>query len=109
MVHVFPYSKRKGTVAATMKGQIPENVKHERVARLSEIALDVRKSILDREVSNGFEKEVLFETYKDGFAEGHTADFIEVRVKTDKDLRSLIRKVRLVSHNGEKCDGILVE
>lgn len=109
MVHVFPYSKRKGTVAASMKGQIPENVKHERVARLSEIALEVRKSILDREVSNGFEKEVLFETYKDGFAEGHTADFIEVRVKTDKDLRSLIRKVRLVSHNGEKCEGILVE
>ena len=109
MVHVFPYSKRKGTVAATMKGQIPENVKHERVARLSEIALEVRKSILDREINNGCEKTVLFETFKDGYASGHTDDFIEVRVKTDKDIRSLIRKVRLISHDGEKCEGILVE
>lgn len=109
MVHVFPYSKRKGTVAATMKGQIPENVKHERVARLSEIALVVRKNILDREIGKGYEKEVLFETYKDGYAEGHTSDFIEVRVKTGKDLRTLIRKVRLVSHDGEKCEGILCD
>ena len=31
------------------------------------------------------------------------------KIKTDKDLRSLIRKVRLISHDGEKCEGILIE
>lgn len=109
MVHVFPYSKRKGTVAAEMKGQIPENVKHERVARLSEIARESRKKLLDRETEAHSEKVVLFETFKNGYATGHTADFIEVSVKADKDLRSLFRKVRLISNDGEKCEGILIE
>lgn len=109
MIHVFPYSKRKGTVAATMKGQVAENVKHERVAVLSSIAREIRSNILDEEIARGEEKEVLFETYKDGYAYGHTADFIEVRVKSDKDIRSLIRKVCLISHDGEICDGILLK
>ena len=108
MIHVFPYSKRKGTVAATMKGQIAESIKHERVATLSSIAREVRCDILDNEIKRGEEKAVLFETYKDGYACGHTADFIEVRVKTDKDIRSLIRMVRLISHDGEICEGILI-
>ena len=109
MIHVFPYSKRKGTVAASMKNQVAESIKHERVARLTEISQKIRIDILDREITSEEAKEVLFETFKDGYAYGHTSDFIEVRVKTDKDLRSLLRKVRLISHNEDYCDGILIE
>jgi threonylcarbamoyladenosine tRNA methylthiotransferase MtaB len=109
MIHVFPYSKRKGTVAASMKGQVAESLKHERVAILSDISRRIRGRILDSEIARCEEKEVLFETFKDGYATGHTSDFIEVRVKTEKDIRSLLRNVRLVSHNGDICDGILIE
>jgi threonylcarbamoyladenosine tRNA methylthiotransferase MtaB len=107
MIHVFPYSKRRGTVAATMKEQIPENIKHERVAELTRISREIRTSILDRRISENDSTEVLFETYRDGYAFGHTADFIEVKVKTDKRLNGLFRKVRLVSHDGDLCEGIL--
>ena len=109
MIHVFPYSKRKGTVAAEMKDQIPESVKKERVAKLSEISREIRAEILDEKIAEGKVTEVLFETCRDGYAYGHTADFIEVKVKTGKRLQGLIRSVKLISHNGELCEGVFVD
>jgi threonylcarbamoyladenosine tRNA methylthiotransferase MtaB len=107
MIHVFPYSKRKGTVAAQMKDQVPENVKKERVAILSQISREIRAKILDERIACENEVEVLFETCEDGYAHGHTSDFIEVRVKTDKNLHGCFRNVRLISHNGDICEGFL--
>ncbi len=109
MIHVFPYSKRKGTVAAEMKGQIPEAVKKERVATLSQISREIRAEILDEKITEDRPVEVLFETCEGGFAHGHTADFIEVRVKTDKKLHGLFRSVKLISHDGDVCEGVFVE
>ena len=108
MIHVFPYSKRKGTVAATMKGQIPEAVKHERVRILSEISREIRAEILDEMIAKASPVEVLFETCRDGYAYGHTSDFIEVKVKTDKNIHGLLRFVKLISHDGELCEGVFV-
>ncbi len=109
MIHVFPYSKRKGTVAATMKDQVEEHIKHERVHILSNISKQIRYEILTEKVAEGKTHEVLFETYKDGYAYGHTAGFLEVRVKTDKPLRSVFRSVHLTLHDGEICEGILMD
>ncbi len=109
MVHVFPYSPRRGTPAAGMRGQIPEAVKKERVRTLSNIALDVRKEIFDKMVSENKPVEVLFESYDGMFAIGHTADFVEVMVRCDRDIRTETRHVRLRSHNGEICLGELTD
>ncbi len=109
MIHVFPYSKRRGTVAAEMKGQIPESVKHERVRVLTEISREIRARILDEKIAEGRPVEVLFETCRDGFAHGHTADFIEVRVETDKKLHGLFRSVTLISHDGDVCEGKIID
>ena len=109
MIHVFPYSKRKGTVAATMKGQIPESVKHERVAELTRISREIRAEILDRKIAEGAVDQVLFETCRDGYAYGHTSDFVEVKVKTSKKMHGLVRSVRLTSHDGDICEGIFEE
>ena len=107
MVHVFPYSKRRDTIAATMKGQIPEQTKHDRVHELSEISRNIRSKILDRKI--GETVEVLFESRDNGYAVGHTADFIEVKVRTDKSMHALFRNVKLTAHNGDTCDGVLME
>lgn len=109
MIHVFPYSKRKGTVAAEMKDQIPEAVKKERVAILSQISREIRAEILDEKIAEDKSIEVLFETCEGGFAHGHTADFIEVRVNTDKKLHGLFRSVKLISHDGDVCEGVFVD
>ena len=109
MIHVFPYSKRRGTVASEMKDQVPEDVKHERVRILSEISREIRSRILDEKLSEERPVSVLFETCRNGYAHGHTSDFIEVRVKTDKKLHGLFRSVMLISHDGELCEGKILD
>ena len=106
MVHVFPYSKRKGTVAAQMSGQIAESVKHERVAQLSSVAAITRESILDSMV--GKTVEVLFETHESQTVDGHTAEFIEVSAHSDRPLCGSYGKVHIKSNDGTRCIGTLL-
>lgn len=101
--HVFKYSKRAGTPAAKMPGQIPEDVKHARSQAL--IALSEESTA--RRLAGILEKNptdaVLFEQKVGGLWSGHTAAFAEVRVASDEDLRGKLRKVRFHS----VCDGYI--
>ena len=111
--HIFPYSKRKGTPAADMDGQLPKEIKSRRAAELSAIQAEIREDILNAEIEKRSEHNVLFETYSGGFAVGHTPSFIEVAVKSDKPLHSEIRRVRLISldrsEKNLRCIGELTE
>lgn len=75
-MHVFPYSRRKGTPAAAMEGQIPEPVKKERVHRMQALAdrkaEDFCRSFL------GKRAQVLFETEEKGITDGLTDNYIRV-------------------------------
>ena len=82
-IHVFPYSKREGTPAAAMKDQVPEAVKHERVAVLSRISEESCGAILDRVLAHPAPLTVLPETRGEGFVMAHTPDFLEVKILTD--------------------------
>ena len=110
MVHVFPYSKRVGTPAAVMPDQLPESVKHERVAALSAEAARIRGEILSEMVAKRRECEVLFETMTDGIATGHTPDFVQVSVPVACDLHAQVHRVRLcaVKEDGSGCVGELI-
>ena len=100
MIHVFPFSGRRGTPAASMSHQISKAVKHERAARLSTLEGEIRRNILEKEIAKHAVTEVLFEDYENGFACGHTANFMEVRVKSDRNLRSELAPVRLLQTDG---------
>ena len=80
-MHVFPYSRRPGTPAAAMPGQVPSAVKKERVGRLQqaadEMAADFCRAHLGETVG------VLLETDTDGVRDGLTGTYI--RVYTDAD------------------------
>ena len=110
--HVFTYSKRSGTVAAEMEGQLPNDVKNRRSAELISIQAEIHRDILLNEIARKSEYDVLFETYSDGYAVGHTPSFIEVSVKSPRPLHSEIHKVRLVAldENGKelRCIGELI-
>ena len=91
-IHVFPYSVRPGTPAATMTNQVPEPVKKERVHRLE--AVGERTAAKFRQSSVGCVKEVLIETID---AEKNTADGLTdtyIRVYCDADA---VRSGQLVS------------
>ena len=105
--HVFTYSKRAGTPAATMKDQIPEEIKKERSARLIALQDEIRNELLAKEIGN--EYSVLFETYSNGTAVGHTPSFIEVHVNSDRSLQGEIYKVKLVSAEDGVCHGEIIK
>lgn len=87
-MHVFPYSRREGTVAASMPGQLTEKKKKDRSSVL--LAMDRRHSLSYRKLHLGKEMEVLFEQKQEMGGEtyyvGHTQNYIKVAVKSDEDL-----------------------
>jgi threonylcarbamoyladenosine tRNA methylthiotransferase MtaB len=106
MIHVFPYSKRRGTPAATMQGQIPEPIKHERAARLSSLESNIRREILDSLTGQQFP--VLFETFENGTMTGHTPEFIEITVESDLPLHAQTHTVTVERNDGKRCFGQIV-
>ena len=107
MIHAFPYSRRSGTEADSMPNQVDEGVKHDRVRRIMEIQSKIQAEILEAHV--GKTCSVLFETYENGIAVGHTPNFIEVTCRTDIPLRSDARWVRIVNVCDGTCIGELAE
>ena len=105
MIHVFPYSKRKGTIAAQMKDQIAPDVKRDRAAKLSALAAEIRAEILSEQIGKTYP--VLFETYRDGVAHGHTASFIEVSVNADSALTDMILDVKITGVENDACIGVI--
>lgn len=80
-IHVFPYSRRKGTKADLMDGQIPENIKKERVKRLIDVSNNLEKEYLDSFISKTVS--VLIEEDKDGYSIGHTGNYLKVKIPGD--------------------------
>lgn len=96
-VHIFPYSVRKGTVAAKMEGQIDGSVKHMRAELLEQ---ECRKLTMEfQENLIGREKEVLFEQQEkiDGslYMTGHTKEYVKIAVKTEEALENKIWDVHV--------------
>ena len=109
MVHIFPYSPRKGTEAAKMKGQIDSSEKSRRLHALEKVARDSSAEILNVEIASSPTKRVLFETFDKGMAYGHTDNFLEVAVPSNKDLKSEFFTVKLTSTDGNVCYGEIVD
>ena len=92
-VHVFPYSRRKGTKADTMPNQIPENIKKERVKRLIDLSNKLEKEYLDLFLNQ--EVEVLIEEEYPDYSLGHTGNYLKVKVLKPFKSNELI-KVKLI-------------
>ena len=105
-VHVFPYSRRPGTLADKYLGQISKNVKTERVKKAIEFSEKISKIVLEKFIGKTFD--VLFETKdENGFYEGYTSNYIYVKVKSDKDLLGNIEKIILSKKEKNFCLGEL--
>ncbi len=89
--HIFTYSKREGTPAAKMTGQVRPDIAHSRTSHLISVQKEITNSILKSQTGKTFD--VLFETNGDGYSVGHTPSFIETKVMTDKKLQTLTERV----------------
>ena len=105
MIHVFPYSERRGTVATTLPGRVPEEIRHQRVRELSAVQAEIQKEILDSYTNTAVS--VLFETYTDDTAIGHTDTFVEVSCPAPHALQSQLHTVYITGNDGKTCFGTL--
>ncbi|MBP3351145.1 MAG: MiaB/RimO family radical SAM methylthiotransferase [Lachnospiraceae bacterium] len=96
-MHIFKYSKRKGTIAAGMPAQVPDPVKTIRSNEL--LALEKVQSKEFRSFYLGKEVAVLFEESKQiqgkKYQLGHTVDYVKVALETEEDLVNQIRNVKV--------------
>ena len=104
-MHVFPYSKRTGTPAATMPQQWSEAVKAQRAAQARSLASRTGAAYLQAHV--GRELEVLFEQEKGGRSEGHTTNYLRVQVEAPVE-RNSRRRVLITGVSGESLTGKLL-
>ena len=103
--HIFPYSEREGTPASQMEGKVPVEIRRERAAKLIEIQKEITESLLSEEIARSPERTVLFETYSNGVAHGHTDSFLEVSAPAPYDLHGERVKVKLNRCENGICYG----
>ena len=91
-MHIFPYSRRPGTPADKMPGQLGNAVKESRSRAAIAVAEEMSKAY--REAMVGSLQEVLFEEPEIGFFTGHAPNYAKVYVKGE-NLHNEIRSVRI--------------
>ena len=101
--HVFAYSRRSGTPAATYDGQIPESEKKRRSRSLIKIKNEVRELVLDGITERGDTLSVILETYDSLYYTAHSEGFAEVKVEAPEGLQGEMVLVKPVSHK----DGVI--
>ncbi len=106
--HVFAFSPRPGTPAATMPAQVEPSVRHERALQMAEIAR--RSSEAFRRQFIGRWMPVLWETRRaDGLWSGLTDNYIRVFAHSEHSLTNSLRPARLLALDGGGVRGELEE
>lgn len=91
-IHIFPYSRRPGTAAASWKDQVRDSVKTERVARLEELCDRLHTDFISR--NRGRHSQVLWESdCKNGMMGGFTGNYIRLERPYDPDRVNTIEDI----------------
>lgn len=106
-LHIFTYSKRPGTKASVMPGQIPETIKKERFHRLREIYQKNQQEYFHSLI--GKTETVLTESFDSGSWSGLTEHYFRVGFKPKDDLKNKMVKVRLTGVGDDGMTGDLME
>lgn len=109
-LHVFPYSKRDKTIAATLPNQVNPSIKKERTRKLIELSkkleIDYFEKFKNQEIS------FIPEVWKDGYLIGHTGNYLLVKILGEKKLLNTEIKIRINCVNypyviGNKVDDFI--
>jgi len=93
-LHVFSYSERPNTVAATMNGKVPKNVRSKRSKMLRGLSAKKRRAFYESQL--GTVQSVLFEgENKDGYIHGFTRNYVKVKTPWNPALVNTTQEVNL--------------
>lgn len=110
-IHVFPYSRRKGTKADLMDNQVPNEIKKHRSKELAEVGAECRRNFLQSLVGKEFP--ILFEREKsDGIHHGYAPNYAHIKILTknsEKSLRKMIFYVKIDKIGDNCCFGEIIQ
>ncbi|WP_116769343.1 tRNA (N(6)-L-threonylcarbamoyladenosine(37)-C(2))-methylthiotransferase MtaB [Maribacter litoralis] len=93
-LHVFTYSERDNTPAATMNGVVPNKVRNKRSKMLRGLSVKKRRAFYESQLGNDLT--VLFEgENKEGYIHGFTENYVKVKAPWNPALVNTLRKVQL--------------
>lgn len=105
MVHIFPYSERRGTAASSMPDAVPMEERRRRAAALAEITAGSAQDFYQAQV--GTVQMLLVEKKREpDWIRGYTPNYTPVRVRCTDDRRGELLPVRITEAGPEGCTGI---
>lgn len=110
-MHIFPYSRRPGTVADRLPEQLPNEVKnrrcHEAAALAAELEQSYLRSWLGETLPVLFEETAEAASSGEGLWQGHAPNYVRVQAE-GTDLHNQLRRVRVTGVEGSALRGILL-
>ncbi|MCL4115444.1 UNVERIFIED_CONTAM: hypothetical protein GTU68_006680 [Idotea baltica] len=93
-LHVFTYSERDNTVAASMESEVPKNVRSKRSKMLRGLSVKKRRAFYESQI--GSVRSVLFESEnKEGYIHGFTENYVKVKSPWDPELVNTLHQIEL--------------
>ena len=109
-IHTFPYSKRKGTIGASLPNQVDEKIKEQRASIVKEISARKLTEFINKNI--GTEREVLIEKHPDkktGFLKGVTKNYLTVLINSqNENLLNTLAKVKIKKYEDGKIYSELI-
>lgn len=105
-IHTFPYSKRKGTPAASMDGQVLPEIKKERVHKVLDLSNEYEEKYYKSKI--GMVYDGVVEIHNSGDVIVHTSNFIPVIIDNNNLDNNMVVSVEIIKVDGLKVYGRLV-
>ena len=106
-LHVFSFSERENTVAASLDKQVPQEEKAYRSNTLHILSDEKRHTFQDKFLTQF--RPVLFERSVNGMSQGYTDNYIRVQVMADMNYENKLMKVLLNKNHGPYMNGVVTE
>jgi len=93
-LHVFTYSERDNTLAATMEGVVPKKIRSKRSKMLRGLSVKKRRAFYESQI--GSVRTVLFESEnKEGYIQGFTENYVKVKTPWNPELVNTLHQIEL--------------
>ena len=106
-LHVFTFSERENTVAASLDNQVPQEEKAYRSKTLHKLSDEKRHAFQDKFLAQV--RPVLFERSVNGMSQGYTDNYIRVQVAADMNYENRLLEVTLNKNHGPYMNGLVTE
>jgi threonylcarbamoyladenosine tRNA methylthiotransferase MtaB len=111
-MHIFPYSKRKGTPAAARQDQIPETVKKYRAEKLAELDREMQQAYFAQNVGTNHavlvEQPIIKDNETTGDVEGLTENYIRIEMPGNAGICGKVVEIKITEALIDKCKGTIL-